>query len=85
MNILPDQVIIAYQVSWRRSVYNCDNSTIANGTYLGEGDLYCSVGCSGYVGTMLFRCTAFSESEDWSYGRNEYQFNATGISYFELR
>ena len=64
---------------------NCNDSTIASGTYLGQDSLSCSVGCTGYVGTMLYRCTAFSERDNWSYGRNEYQYNVTGVSYFEFR
>ena len=84
-NYHTNQINIAYQISWSRSVYYCDNSTIASDTYLGEGVLYCSVGCTGDVGTMLYRCTAFSERDDWSYGRNEYQYNVTGISYFEIQ
>ena len=81
-----NQINITYQMSWRRSSFAyCNDSTITSGTYLGEGFLSCSVGCNGDVGTMLHRCTAFSERDDWSYGRNEYQYNATGISYFELQ
>ena len=67
---------ISFQISWRRSWSNnkyCDSSTIASGTLIGDysaNSLSCYSGCSGTVGSLRFKCTDFSISEDWSYGGN---------------
>ena len=65
---------IFYHISWRRNSGaggSCTSTTVASGNLLtGEGSLTCQYGCSGTISSMAFRCTDFSESENWSYGEN---------------
>lgn len=72
---------IFYQISWRRSAYSCDSSTVASGSLLsGEGHLRCIFGCSGSIAAMSFICTDFSVDENWSFGENRLVYDFTAAA-----
>ena len=49
----------------------CDDSTIASGQLLSDGNnMACFEGCKGSPGSLAFRCTDYSEADDWTSGRN---------------
>ena len=67
------QVEVFYHISWRRNSNaggTCDSNAIANGNLIGEGSLTCQFGCSGTISPMLYMCTDFSVTENWSFGEN---------------
>ena len=67
------QMEISFHISWRRSSGSggsCSSSTVQSGQLIGGGSLSCQSGCSGTVGSLQYKCTDFSETEDWSYGGN---------------
>ena len=76
---------ITFHVSWRRissAGGGCSATTIANGNLIGEGQLDCQNGCSSRVriSSMQYRCTDFSEAEDWSYGERRLAYNFSGTA-----
>ena len=76
---------ITFHISWRRDSNaggSCSATTIANGNLIGEGILVCQYGCPSRVriSTMLYRCTDFSEAENWSYGERRLAYNFTGTA-----
>ena len=71
---------ITFRISWRRSSSaggRCDAATIARGNLIGQGQLVCQYGCPSRVSisSMLYRCTDFSEAENWSYGVRRLAYN----------
>lgn len=70
-------VRITYRIGWRRSYtwsdVRCDQTKVEMGTILNEGraELVCQQGCSGSIADMSFRCTDYSEQENWSFGEND--------------
>ena len=76
---------ITFHVSWRRSSRaggGCSATTITNGNLIGQGQLVCQYGCPSRVriSSMLYRCTDFSEAEDWSYGERRLAYNFSGTA-----
>ena len=74
---------VSWYISWRRSSGpggNCDDVTIQNSQLIGGGSLNCLSGCSGTISSLTYKCTAFSASEDWSFGENlaYYTFPSSG-------
>ncbi len=68
---------VFFHVSWRRSHGPrgyCDQSVVDSGYLIGGGDLTCQYGCSGIIYSMAYRCTDFSEVEDWSFGENRFTY-----------
>ncbi|KAK3579265.1 hypothetical protein CHS0354_033343 [Potamilus streckersoni] len=78
------QIKISYRLSWRRSYSSdhfCDSSHISSGDLRpGEGSLICSRGCIGTVTELAYRCTDFSETEDWTTGTRTFLYNLTTAS-----
>ena len=63
---------------------SCSQDTIDSYALLGSGYyLICRSGCSGTVGTMEYHCTDFSEVDNWSTGERSYEYDASGVAYFE--
>ena len=75
---------ITFHISWRRSFrgVRCSTATIASGNLIGYGQLDCQYGCPSRVriSSMQYRCTDFSEAEDWSYGERRLAYNFTGTA-----
>lgn len=73
---------ISFHISWRRGEAFCDQSTIDSGIIVdGEGDVTCQYGCfDNSLGSLDFRCTDFSLSEDWSFGENRFTYTFTDES-----
>ena len=76
---------ITFRISWRRSSGaggSCNAATIANGNLIGEGQLVCQYGCPSTVSisSMFYRCTDFSEAEDWAYGERRLAYNFSGTA-----
>ncbi len=75
---------VSWYISWRRSSSaggNCDDISIQNSQVIsGEGSLTCLSGCSSTISSLSYKCTAFSASEDWSFGENlvYYTFPSSG-------
>ncbi|KAL3837113.1 hypothetical protein ACJMK2_022494, partial [Sinanodonta woodiana] len=72
---------MTYRMSWRRSFssnHYCNSShSSSNELRPGEGSLICSQGCSGIVTDLAYRCTDFSETEDWTTGTRTFLYNLT--------
>ena len=90
----PLQVIISFRIGWRRSFNSftlCYQSIISSGQLIGPyAELRCVYGpCYGRVGLLYFKCTDFSEKEDWTTGTNTFQYTfGTPVSsapYYHLR
>ena len=81
------QLEILHRISWRNSASEarCDQSDIDSQSLLGSGsgNLVCSVGCSGTLGSMSYYCTDFSTTEDWATGERTYVYGAITVPYFE--
>ena len=80
------QIQITHRIAWKRSSNeggSCNQATIDEHVLLGGESLYCKCGCSGTIGSMQYNCTDFSTSEDWSAGEGSYEYDATGVTYFE--
>ncbi|XP_048590560.1 uncharacterized protein LOC116611783 isoform X3 [Nematostella vectensis] len=76
-DITDKTVTIITRIAWRRSYSGCgcDQNTIASGNLIGpSGSLTCRFGCSGSVGSMRFKCTDYSEQEDWTSGQTIYDY-----------
>ena len=72
---------IFFQISWRRDFFSgddfCTSTTVANGNLIGRGSLTCQYGCSGTVSSLVYKCTDFSISDNWSFGENRVFYNFT--------
>ena len=66
---------IFFHISWRRDSGaggSCDTNTIQSGQLIGFSNyLTCQSGCSGNIGTLLYKCTDYSMTENWSFGENK--------------
>ncbi|WAQ97913.1 hypothetical protein MAR_022286, partial [Mya arenaria] len=72
-------VLIHFRISWRRSYsdhYFCNASTITSRALIGQDKLSCMKGCKGTVGSLMFQCTDYDATEDWTTGRYTVQYNA---------
>ncbi|KAL3881709.1 hypothetical protein ACJMK2_028110 [Sinanodonta woodiana] len=81
-----NELEISYRVSWTRSTYFCDQTTISSGTLISTGDVMnCFVNCNGKIGDLNFKCTDFSVAEDWTTGQGSivYKFPSSN-SYYEF-
>ena len=73
---------ITSHLSWTRSSYYCDSSTLVNSnTTINTITFNCQYGCQGSVTVSLF-CIEYSVENDWSYseGHEMYVFNVTDIN-----
>ncbi|KAK3104804.1 hypothetical protein FSP39_010451 [Pinctada imbricata] len=74
------KIEITYRISWRSSYssnHHCDSNTIADDDINdGEGSLICRT-CSPQetIGRMNYKCTDFSEIDDWTTGINSIIFD----------
>ncbi|XP_052794287.1 uncharacterized protein LOC128227619 isoform X2 [Mya arenaria] len=77
-------VLIHFRISWRRSYsdhYFCNASTITSRALIGQDKLSCMKGCKGTVGSLMFQCTDYDATEDWTTGRYTVQYNASSPSF----
>ncbi|XP_053391178.1 CUB and sushi domain-containing protein 3-like [Mercenaria mercenaria] len=78
-------ITISFRISWRKTYEGnwCDESTITDGTLIGAGNLVCSSGCIGHVGSLAFQCTDYNDNDDWSTGRHDitYAVDSTQFSF----
>ncbi|XP_052795625.1 sushi, von Willebrand factor type A, EGF and pentraxin domain-containing protein 1-like [Mya arenaria] len=64
------KILIHFRISWRRSGgHSCDDNTISSGSLIGSGTMSCLSGCTGDVGSLLYQCTDYDATEDWTTGR----------------
>ena len=67
------KVQITQRFAWRRSSDWCDDETIQNKVLTAyEGDIYCAVGCSYWLGSVDVYCTDYSVQDDWIVGERTY-------------
>lgn len=78
------QVRFIFRLAYRRSSgHHCEQSTISQGTLIGEGGSW-NAECIGAsnpqcpsstaVASTYYHCTDFSVSEDWSMGENSFNY-----------
>ena len=86
------QILVIHRLAWRRTVLitlasMCDANIVMDQNLIGDRSLdryiTCDVGCSGILGLALYKCTDFSDDEDWSTGEYDNVANLTGVTYFE--
>jgi hypothetical protein len=73
--------------SWNRGSYFCDQSTINSNTLIGpSSSIACRQGCTiagESIGNTQFYCTAFSASENWSYGEKKFTFTIPQVALYQ--
>ena len=76
--------MVTHRIAWHSDWAFCNASTVAAGTLIGPtGNIACTVGCSGNLGSVQFQCTDFSVSEDWSAGQGTNEVTLSGVANFE--
>ncbi|WAQ97895.1 hypothetical protein MAR_022268 [Mya arenaria] len=74
-----DSILIHFRISWRRSGgHSCDDNTISSGSLIGSGTMSCLSGCTGDVGSLLYQCTDYDATEDWTTGRYTVRYTPIG-------
>jgi hypothetical protein len=78
-----------YKIAWRWSradgSHHCNETMIQNeAVRSGEGSWRCSSGCSGIVSPASYICTGYSEEEDWTQGKNSFQYTFEGPGPFVI-
>ena len=69
----PVVIILQQRQIWRRSSEFCNGSTIASGSAIGSGDIYCiSFNCYylGILASVSAPCVGFSVIDNWSVAEN---------------
>ena len=72
---------ITSRISWARSTYNCDSSTVMNNNNIVAIRFNCQYSCQGYI-DVPFYCIEYSVEDNWSYleGHEMHVFNVSDIN-----